>query len=56
MHSWDASKIFQVLPFYDADVENPEARKLNNVELLKELLFYDELNIAKNKLCSKLQN
>ena len=56
MHSWDANKIFQVLPFYDAYVEKPEVKKLNNVELLKELLFYDELNIAKNKLCSKLQN
>ena len=30
-------------------IEKPEVKKLNNVELLKELPFYDELNIVKNK-------
>ena len=48
MH-WDANKIFQVLPFYNTFIEKPEFKKLNNVELLKELPFYDELNIVKNK-------
>ena len=53
MH-WDTFKIFHVLPFYNAyiecnSLEKPKVKKLNNVELLKELLFYDELSIAKNK-------
>ena len=49
MHSWDANKIFKILPFYNTYIERPEVKKLNNVELLKELPFYDELNIVKNK-------
>ena len=28
--------------------DKPKVQKLNNVELLKELPFYDELNIVKN--------
>ena len=46
---WDANKIFQVLPFYDSYIDKPKVRKLNNVQLLKELPFYDELSIIKNK-------
>ena len=41
MH-WDASKIFQVLQFYNTYIERAEVKKLDNVELLKELPFYDE--------------
>ena len=48
MH-WDANKIFKISPFYDSYIEKPEIKKLNNVELLKELPFYDELSIVKNK-------
>ena len=48
MH-WDANKMFKILPFYDTYIEKPEVKKLNNVELLKELPFYDELSIVKNK-------
>ena len=48
MH-WDANKIFKILPFFNTFAEKPEVKKLNNVELLKELPFYDELNIVKNK-------
>ena len=47
MH-WDANKIFQVLPFYDAYIEKPKVKKLSNVQLLKELSFYDDLSIVKN--------
>ena len=46
---WDANKIFQVLPFYDSYIDKPDVKKLNNVHLLKELPFYDELSIVKNK-------
>ena len=48
MH-WDESKIFQLLPFYDGYIEKPRIKNLNNVQLFKELPFYDELNIVKNK-------
>ena len=46
MH-WDANKIFQVLPFYDAYIEKPKVKKLSNVQLLKKLTFYDDLSIVK---------
>ena len=49
MHSWDANKIFKILPFFNAYIEKPEVKKLNNNQLSKELLFYDELSIVKNK-------
>ena len=48
MH-WDANKIFQILPFYNTYIDKPKVKKLNNVQLLKELPFYEELNIVKNK-------
>ena len=47
MH-WDAKKLFQILPFYNTFIERPEIKKLSNVQLLKELPFYDELCIVKN--------
>ena len=48
MH-WHANKIFKILPFYSAYIDKPKTKKLNNVQLLKELPFYDELSIVKNK-------
>ena len=48
MH-WDAKELFKILPFYNTFIEVPKVKKLNNVELLKELPFYDELSIVKNK-------
>ena len=47
MH-WDAKKLFQILPFYNTSTERPEIKKLSNVQLLKELPFYDELSIVKS--------
>ena len=49
MH-WDANKIFKILPFYDSHIDQPKIKKLNNVQLLKELPFYNELIIVKNKI------
>ena len=46
---WDESKIFKILPFYDSCVEKPKIKKLSNIKLLKELPFYDDLSIVKNK-------
>ena len=48
MH-WDDNKIFKILPFYNSYIEPPKIKKLNNAELLRELPFYDELSIVKNK-------
>ena len=47
MH-WDAKKLFQILPFYNTFIERPKIKKLPNIQLLKELPFYDELSIVKN--------
>ena len=46
---WDESEIFKFLPFYNSYIERPKIKKLNSVQLMKELPFYDELNIVKNK-------
>ena len=40
MH-WDVNKIFKILPFYDCYIDKPKVKKLNNVQLLKELPFYN---------------
>ena len=48
MH-WDANKIFRILSFYDTYIDKPKVKKLNNVQLFKELPFSDKLNIVKNK-------
>ena len=48
MH-WYVNKISKILPFFNTYIEKPEVKKLNNVELLKELPFYDKLSIVKNK-------
>ena len=46
---WDGSEIFKLLPFCNSYIERRKIKKLNNVQLLTELPFYDDLNIAKNK-------
>ena len=48
MH-WDSNKIFRDLPFCNTFIGKPEVKKLQNVKLLKDLPFYDEFNIVKNK-------
>ena len=47
MH-WNAKKLFQVLPFYNTFIENPDIKKLSSVKLLQGLPVYDELSIAKS--------
>ena len=39
------AKRFQMLPFYNVLIEKPKIKGLKNIDLLHELLFYDELNI-----------
>ena len=38
-----------VLPFYNSYTERPKIKKLSNIQLSKELPFYYDLNIVKNK-------
>ena len=42
-------ELLKILPFYDSFTDVPKIKKLNNVQLLKELPSYDELSIIKNK-------
>ena len=46
---WVESKIFKILPFYNSYIERPKSKKLSNIRLLKELTFYDDICIVKNK-------
>ena len=39
--------IFQKLPFYNVLIEKPPIKRLKNINLLHELLFYDKLSIEK---------
>ena len=48
MH-WEANEIFKILPFYNTFIDKPKVKNLNNAELLKDLPFYNKLNIVKNK-------
>ena len=50
---WNESEIFKILPFYNSHIDIPKIKKLSNLQLLKELPFYDELNIVKNKSAFK---
>ena len=43
----EAKKLFQELPFYNVLIEKPKVKHLSNIELLHELPFFDELNVAK---------
>ena len=41
MSFWDeAERLFKELPFYNASIEKPYIKGLNNIELLRELPFY----------------
>ena len=38
---------FKELPFYNKHIEKPNIKRLKNIDLLSELLLYEELNIIK---------
>ena len=38
-----------MFPFYNTFIEKPGIKKISSVQLLKELPFYDQLSIVKNK-------
>ena len=42
-------KYLKFYHFFDSYIERPKIKKLNNVQLLKEFSFFDDLSIVKNK-------
>ena len=44
----EIKRLLKELPFYNVSIEKPKMKKLNNVEILRQLPFYDELNKAKS--------
>ena len=43
----ETKDLSEILPFYNALIETPKIKHLSNIELLHELLFYDELSVVK---------
>ena len=43
----DVVDYFKELPFYNKHIEKPKMKRLKNIDLLSELLFYAELNVIK---------
>ena len=43
----EIKRLLKEQPFYDAPIEKPKIKKLNNVDMSSELPFYDELNTVK---------
>ena len=43
----DVVDYFKELPFYKKHIEKPRIKRLKNINLLSELLFYEELNVIK---------
>ena len=50
MSFWDekeANRLSEEIPFYNAPLEKSFIKRLNNMDLLHELPFYNELGIVK---------
>ena len=50
MNVWNEKEVkkpFKRLSFYKTSIKKPYAKRLNNIDILHELPFYDELNIIK---------
>ena len=43
----EAKRLFQELPFYNTFIKKPSIKQVRNIDLLHDLPFYNELNIAK---------
>ena len=52
MDEREANRLFEELQFYNALIEKPEIKDINNKNLLRELPFYDELIILKTSKTS----
>ena len=45
--------MFKELPFYKTPIEKTYIKRLSNLDMLRELPFYDELNIGKTSKAFK---
>ena len=43
----EKKRLLKEQPFYNVIIEKSKIKKVNNVDMLSELLFYDELSIVK---------
>ena len=43
----DAVDYFKEFPFYNKHMEKPKIKRLKNIDLLSELLFYEKVNVIK---------
>ena len=43
----EAKRLLKKLPFYKTPIEKPYTKRLRNIDMLRELPLYDELNILK---------
>ena len=43
----DVVNYFKELPFFKKQSEKPKIKRLKSIDLLSELLFYEELNVIK---------
>ena len=43
----EIKRLLKEQPFYNVPIDKPKIKKLNSVDMLSELPFYDELNIVK---------
>ena len=44
----ETKRLLKKLPFYNAPIEKPKIKKVNNVDMLSGLPFYHELSIVKS--------
>ena len=55
----EIKRLSKELPFYNVPIEK-KIKHLNKLDMLRELLFYNELNIVKTekafKICKKVQH
>ena len=52
-HEKEVKRSFKELPFYKTSVEMPDTKRLNNIDTMRELPFYDELNIVETSTAFK---
>ena len=49
----EAKRLFEELPFYNPSIKKSYIKRLNNIDMLRELPFYDELIILKTSKAFK---
>ena len=57
----EAKRLFEELTFCNVLIKKPCIKRLNNIDTLRELPFFEELSIAKTSnitqsICNRLQN